>query len=93
MKNYKFKSRTAEGFTAHYHVLVYEDQDVIAVRKVVLSEEGRAKGWHVVRRFKNLWMLEQTIAFKRSSLFNIMRIVFDETFKPDKVCANTRTKN
>lgn len=72
IKAFRFKSKTLEGYTAHFYVVVSENSCVI--RKTLISKEVE-KGH--IRKWFGYYIHEQVISLKNDTLFKISSVVYE----------------
>jgi len=66
---FSFKSQTIEGNLAKTYVWTY-DNNTILIYRISLTKT-KHEGFRVLREYKGMYLIEEAMAFKMDSFFNI----------------------
>lgn len=73
---FKFKTKTLEGYTAHFYVVVYKEACVI--RKTLISKELE-KGH--IRKWFGYYIHEQIMSYKNDTLIQMSNHIYEILLK------------
>lgn len=75
-KSFSFRSTTSAGNAARINVIVDTNNETVVIEKIFTST-GNPFNLHVERRFSGYMVLIESIGFKESTMWNILRGLYD----------------
>ena len=69
-RTFSFKSKTIDGRSAKFEVIVDDDLDALVISKIIFSKD-ELRGFWIFRKFKWGMVLIQNFSIKKASLFTI----------------------